>query len=59
MRVKNKKFRRFINLTQIMVFSNNSEYDDTEAVPLEGAFYSTISYEKLFLVISERKTKSS
>lgn len=48
MRVKNKKFRRFINLTQIMVFSNNSEYDDTEAVPLEGAFYSTISYEKLF-----------
>lgn len=31
-----------------MVFSNNSEYDDTEAVPLEGAFYSTISYEKLF-----------
>ena len=48
MRVKNKKFRRFINLTQIMAFSNNSEYDDTEAVPLEGAFYSTISYEKLF-----------
>ena len=48
MRIKNKKFRRFINLTQIMVFSNNSEYDDTEAVPLEGAFYSTISYEKLF-----------
>ncbi|MFR1040343.1 MAG: hypothetical protein ACLSE4_16740 [Clostridium sp.] len=46
-------------MTQIMVFSNNSEYDDTEAVPLEGAFYSTISYEKLFLVISERKTKSS
>ena len=31
-----------------MVFSNNSEYDDTEAIPLEGAFYSTISYEKLF-----------
>lgn len=39
MRVKNKKFRRFINLTQIMVFSNNSEYDDTEAVPLEGASF--------------------
>lgn len=50
MRVKNKKFRRFINLTQIMVFSNNSEYDDTEAVPLEGAFYSTISYENVFEV---------
>ena len=31
-RVQNKKFRRFINLTQIMVFSNNSPYDDNEAV---------------------------
>lgn len=47
-RVKNMKFRRFINLAQIMVFSNNSEYDDTEVIPLEGAFYSTISYDKLF-----------
>lgn len=46
-RVRNKKFRRFINLTQIMVFSNNSEYDDTEIVPLEGAFYATTSYGRL------------
>ncbi len=47
-RVKNKKFRRFVNLTQIMVFSNNSTYDDSEVVPLEGAFYATGGYEKLF-----------
>lgn len=47
-RSQNKKFRRFLNLTQIMVFSNNSEYDDTEIVPLEGAFYATTAYEKLF-----------
>lgn len=47
-RVQNKKFRRFINLTQIMVFSNNSPYDDNEVVPLEGAFYASSSYEKLF-----------
>ena len=47
-RVQNKKFRRFINLTQIMVFSNNSPYDDNEAIPLEGAFYAASSYEKLF-----------
>ena len=47
-RARNKKFRRFINLTQIMVFSNNSPYDDNEAVPLEGAFYAASSYEKLF-----------
>lgn len=48
MRVKNKKFRRFINITQFMVFSNNREYDDAEVIPLEGAFYSAISYDKLF-----------
>lgn len=47
-RVRNKKFRRFINLTQIMVFSNNSPYDDNEVTPLEGAFYAASSYEKLF-----------
>lgn len=47
-RAQNKKFRRFINMTQIMVFSNNSPYDDTEVVPLEGAFYATSSYQKLF-----------
>ena len=47
-RVQNKKFRRFINLIQIMVFSNNSQYDDNEVVPLEGAFYAASSYTKLF-----------
>lgn len=47
-RLQNKKFRRFINLTQIMVFSNNSPYDDSEVVPLEGAFYAASDYKKLF-----------
>ncbi len=47
-RFQNNKFKRFVNITQLMVFSNNSEYDDTEAVPLEGAFYASSSYEKLF-----------
>jgi len=47
-RFKNKKFKRFVNITQLMVFSNNSEYDDTEVVPLEGAFYAASSYTKLF-----------
>ena len=37
-----------VNLTQLMVFSNNSEYDDNEVVPLEGAFYASSSYDKLF-----------
>ena len=26
-RFPNKKFRRFINITQLMIFSNNMEYD--------------------------------
>lgn len=47
-RFQNKKFRRFVNITQLMVFSNNSEYDDTEIIPLEGAFYAASSYSKLF-----------
>lgn len=47
-RCQNKKFRRFINITQLMIFSNNSEYDDTEPIPLEGAFYAVSSYKKLF-----------
>ncbi|WP_312193060.1 type I restriction endonuclease, partial [Sphingobacterium sp.] len=47
-RFQNKKFRRFANVTQVMVFSNNSEYDDNEVVPLEGAFYAASSYTRLF-----------
>lgn len=47
-RSANKKFRRFINMTQLMVFSNNNEYDDQEPVPLQGAFYATSGYGKLF-----------
>ena len=45
-RFKNPKFRRFINITQLMVFSNNMEYDDGSPEPLEGAFYSSTSYDK-------------
>ena len=43
-----KVFRRFTNITQLMVFSNNMEYDDTEVEPIQGAFYASSSYEKLF-----------
>lgn len=45
-RFQNKKFRNFINITQLMVFSNNMEYDDSSPVPLQGAFYSSTSYYK-------------
>ena len=42
----NKKFRKFINITQLMVFSNNMEYDDGSPLPIEGAFYAAPSYHK-------------
>lgn len=41
-RFPNKKFRRFINITQLMLFSNNMEYDAKGGVvPIEGVFYCT------------------
>ncbi|MCM1295718.1 MAG: HsdR family type I site-specific deoxyribonuclease [Muribaculaceae bacterium] len=41
-RFPNKKFRRFINITQLMIFSNNMEYDTLGGiVPVQGAFYCT------------------
>ena len=46
LRFENKKFRKFINITQLMVFTNNMEYDDGSLVPLQGAFYSSTSYSK-------------
>jgi type I restriction enzyme, R subunit len=45
-RFQNKKFRKFVNITQLMVFSNNMEYDDSSPVPIEGAFYASASYQK-------------
>lgn len=45
-RFENKKFRKFINITQLMVFTNNMEYDNESLVPLQGAFYSSTSYAK-------------
>lgn len=41
-RFTNKKFRRFINITQLMIFSNNMEYDAMGGItPIQGAFYCT------------------
>lgn len=41
-RFPNKKFRSFINITQLMIFSNNMEYDTMGGiVPIQGAFYCT------------------
>ena len=45
-RFKNKKFRRFVNITQFMVFSNNMEYDNNDPQPIQGAFYAAPLYDK-------------
>lgn len=44
-RSRNPKFRRFINITQLMIFSNNMEYEDGSPQPIEGAFYASPSYD--------------
>lgn len=43
-RFKNKKFRKFINISQVLVFSNNMEYDMESIEPIQGAFYSSTSF---------------
>jgi type I restriction enzyme R subunit len=45
-RFQNKKFKKFINISQLLVFSNNMEYDAESIVPIQGAFYSTSSYHE-------------
>lgn len=42
----NRKFRHFFNAIQLMVFSNNMEYDDGAAEPIQGAFYAAATYGK-------------
>jgi len=45
-RFQNKKFRKFVNITQLMVFSNNMKYYNEDIEPLQGAFYASPSYHK-------------
>lgn len=47
-RFKNKHFRRFVNITQFMVFSNNMEYEDGIVEPIFGAFYASPSYNQMY-----------
>lgn len=56
-RFKNKKFRKFINISQLLVFSNNMEYDIESIVPIQGAFYSTTSFkDTIFNCFREEQT---
>jgi type I restriction enzyme R subunit len=45
-RFQNLHFRRFVNISQLLVFTNNMEYDLESIVPIQGSFYCTTSYKK-------------
>lgn len=43
-RFSNRRLRRFANITQLMVFSNNMEYDNESIELIAGGFYASPSY---------------
>ena len=45
-RFKNPKFRKFVNISQVLVFSNNMEYDADTIETIQGVFYSTTSFSE-------------
>ncbi len=57
-RMANKKFRRFLNVTQLMVFSNNQEYDTENRVPIQGAFYASITKSDIFFNVFREQRQS-
>lgn len=56
-RAGNPALRRFINETQIMVFSNDAEYDENDLIPTKGAFYATSAYNDLVFNKFEEEEK--
>lgn len=56
-RMRNEKFRRFLNVTQLMIFSNNQEYDNENRVPIQGAFYCCSSKDKAFFNVFREADK--
>ncbi len=45
-RFQNVRFRKFINISQLLVFSNNMEYDTESITPIQGAFYCSSSHRE-------------
>jgi type I restriction enzyme, R subunit len=43
-RFANPRFKHFANITQLMIFSNNMEYEDGVIEPVQGAYYATSAY---------------
>ncbi len=55
-RLPNSKFRRFLNLTQLMIFSDNKPYDFTTPVPLQGAFYGCRAEKQMVFNVFREET---
>ena len=55
-RFKVKAFRPFLNVTQLMIFSNNQEYDTANVVPVQGAFYATVAKDRAFFNVFREKS---
>lgn len=45
-RFKNKKFRAFHNITQLIAFSDNMDYADDDGQQMQGSYYATTSLGK-------------
>ena len=58
-RFGNKIYRRFVGITQFMVFSNNNEYDDSDIEPIQGLFMLLAVIGECFLAsfVSQRAGK--
>lgn len=56
-RMSKSCFRRFFNITQLMIFSNNQEYDTDSRVPIQGAFYCCTAKEKAFFNVFREEDK--
>ena len=56
-RMSKSCFRRFFNLTQLMIFSNNQEYDNESRVPIQGAFYCCTAKTKAFFNVFREEDK--
>ena len=57
-RMQKKCFRRFFNVTQLMIFSNNQEYDSESRVPIQGAFYCCTAKSKAFFNVFREEDKT-
>jgi type I restriction enzyme R subunit len=58
-RFRNDKFRKYINITQLLVFSNNMEYSDNDNSKLQGAFYATIAKDSDTIFNNFREQRKS